>query len=183
MLSKVVYWVFIFFSVPCFPIFRIDRTLVTYHVFIWQVFLQACCGDNCEVWKWFKAPNKQFYKLEISIMRKLCTVTWLIIHVHKFKGKKHHWGLPLNHTKLRDQHFYKTINLNQGLHTVGKWFTHGNKRTLSPIILNQHWGRDKHFANDIFNGVFLNENVWITIRIFWNMYPRVLLTTSQHWFR
>ena len=37
-----------------------------------------------------------------------------------------------------------------------------------------------HFLNDIFKGIFLNENVWISIKISLNFVPRGLI---KHWFR
>ena len=39
----------------------------------------------------------------------------------------------------------------------------------------------RHFAGDIFKGIFLNENIWIPIKI--SLKSRVQLTISKHWFR
>ena len=33
---------------------------IEYRVYIWQV----CCGDNCQIWKWFKESNSYFCKIE-----------------------------------------------------------------------------------------------------------------------
>ena len=41
----------------------------------------------------------------------------------------------------------------------------------------------RHFADDIFKCIFLNENVWIPIKISLSLFLRVQLTISQHWFR
>ena len=41
----------------------------------------------------------------------------------------------------------------------------------------------RHFADDIFKCIFLNENVWIPIKIHWRLFVRVQLTIFQHWFR
>ena len=41
----------------------------------------------------------------------------------------------------------------------------------------------RHFADDIFKCIFLNENVWIPIRITLKFVPRVKLTQFQYWFR
>ena len=41
----------------------------------------------------------------------------------------------------------------------------------------------RHSADDIFKCIFLNENVWIPIKIHWNLFLRVELTIFQHWFR
>ena len=49
--------------------------------------------------------------------------------------------------------------------------------TLRP---GQNW---RHYADDIFNCIFLNENVWIPIKISLKFVPKVQLTIFQHWFR
>ena len=41
----------------------------------------------------------------------------------------------------------------------------------------------RHFPDDIFKCIFLNENVLISIKISLKFVPRVKLTISQHWFR
>ena len=49
--------------------------------------------------------------------------------------------------------------------------------TLRP---KQH---DRNFPDDIFKCIFLNDNVWISLRFHWSLFPRVQLTIFQHWFR
>ena len=41
----------------------------------------------------------------------------------------------------------------------------------------------RHFPDDIFNCIFFNKKVWISIKIHWSLLPRVKLTIFQHWFR
>ena len=41
----------------------------------------------------------------------------------------------------------------------------------------------RHFADDIFKCIFLNENVWISFKISMKFVPKVELTIFQHWFR
>ena len=41
---------------------------------------------------------------------------------------------------------------------------------------------DRHFANDMFKRMFLNENIWISNRISFQYVPGVWLTICQHWF-
>ena len=41
----------------------------------------------------------------------------------------------------------------------------------------------RYFTDDIFKYIFLNENVWISIKISLKFVPRVQLPISQHWFR
>ena len=41
----------------------------------------------------------------------------------------------------------------------------------------------RHFPDDIFKRIFLNEKVWTPIKFHWNLFLRVQLTISQHWFR
>ena len=41
----------------------------------------------------------------------------------------------------------------------------------------------RHFADDIFKYIFLNENFWIPVKFHWNLFLRVQLTSFQHWFR
>ena len=40
-----------------------------------------------------------------------------------------------------------------------------------------------HFPNDTSQCIFLNENVWISIRFNWSLFLRVQSTIFQHWFR
>ena len=39
-----------------------------------------------------------------------------------------------------------------------------------------------HFPDDIFKCIFLNENVWILIKISLKLFPMVVLSKLQHWF-
>ena len=41
----------------------------------------------------------------------------------------------------------------------------------------------RHFADDIFICIFVDENVWILVKISLNLFPRVQLTIFQPWFR
>ena len=41
----------------------------------------------------------------------------------------------------------------------------------------------RHFPDDIFKYIFLNENVWIWLRSHWSFFLRLQLTIHQHWFR
>ena len=50
-----------------FPIFLTlsKHTLpIEYHIYIWQVAPQLGCGDNCQIWMWFKESNRLFCKIE-----------------------------------------------------------------------------------------------------------------------
>ena len=40
-----------------------------------------------------------------------------------------------------------------------------------------------HFSGDIFKCIFLNENIWISIKISLSLFLRIQLTIFQHWFR
>ena len=40
-----------------------------------------------------------------------------------------------------------------------------------------------HFADTIFNCIFMNEKCCISIWIYWSLFLRAQLTVSQHWFR
>ena len=53
--------------------------------------------------------------------------------------------------------------------------------TLNTLI---HWGQKIYpfFSDDIFKYIFLNENVWISIKI-WCSFRVIQLTSFQHWFR
>ena len=46
---------------------------------------------------------------------------------------------------------------------------------LYGTLVLTHWGRDngRHFADDIFKCIFLNENVWIPIKISLKFVPKV----------
>ena len=46
-----------------FPIFSVlsNHTLtIEYHVYIWQVSPQLCCGDTCQIRMWFEESNMYF---------------------------------------------------------------------------------------------------------------------------
>ena len=40
-----------------------------------------------------------------------------------------------------------------------------------------------HFTDDIFRLIFVNDKFCILIKVHWNLFLRVQLTISQHWFR
>ena len=55
-----------------FPLFRYSRNFSTFwrhasaienNTFIWQVFPQFCCGYTCQIWMWFKASDRYFWKI------------------------------------------------------------------------------------------------------------------------
>ena len=41
----------------------------------------------------------------------------------------------------------------------------------------------RHFADDIFICIFVNDKFWVFIKNNWSLFPRVQLTITQHWFR
>ena len=41
----------------------------------------------------------------------------------------------------------------------------------------------RHFADDIFKGIFLNENVWIPTKMPLKIVPKGPINNLQHWFR
>ena len=43
---------------------------VEYHVHIWQVSPQHSCGDTCQIWKWFKEPNRYSHKFKIFALQR-----------------------------------------------------------------------------------------------------------------
>ena len=49
-----------------FPIFQHPKYIlaIEYHVHIWQVSLQFCCGDICQIWMWYKESNRYFNRIE-----------------------------------------------------------------------------------------------------------------------
>ena len=55
-----------------------------------------------------------------------------------------------------------------------------DKESFNSLRPRQNGSR---FADDIFKCIFLNENVRISIKIHWSLFPRVQLILSQHWFR
>ena len=46
---------------------------IAYHVHIWQLSPQLSCGDNCQIWMWFKESNifSYFIISKLSITEKL----------------------------------------------------------------------------------------------------------------
>ena len=55
------------------------------------------------------------------------------------------------------------------------------RKILAPLYIShddliKYWGRDRdrhNFADDIFKGIFLNENVWISLKISMKFVPKV----------
>ena len=41
----------------------------------------------------------------------------------------------------------------------------------------------RHFADDIFKYIFLNENAWISLKISLKFVPKGPINNIQHWFR
>ena len=56
-----------------------------------------------------------------------------------------------------------------------------SKRTCINSLRPRQNGR--HFVEDIYGSSFLNENIWISLKLHWSLFLRVQLTISQHWFR
>ena len=42
-----------------------------YHVYIWQVSPQLSCGDNCQIWMWFKEHDRYICKIENFAYREI----------------------------------------------------------------------------------------------------------------
>ena len=64
------------------------------------------------------------------------------------------------------------------------WWPHSPSSILTSCLT--HLPLDKMggiLADDIFKRIFLNENVRISYQISLKLFPRILLTISQHWFR
>ena len=53
-------------------------------------------------------------------------------------------------------------------------------RYLNTLRLREN---GRHFANDIFKCIFLNENYQFRLRFHWSLFLRFELTKFQHWFR
>ena len=49
---------------PHFPLLSKQTLAIEYHVYIWQVSAQLSCGDNCQIWMWFRESNRYFCKIE-----------------------------------------------------------------------------------------------------------------------
>ena len=49
---------------PHFPLLSKQTLAIEYHVYIWQVSPQHSCGDNCQIWMWFRESNRYFCKIE-----------------------------------------------------------------------------------------------------------------------
>ena len=63
--------------------------------------------------------------------------------------------------------------------------SHHWNNCVSVIVINTLRPRQngRHFPDDIFKWILLNENVWISIRLHWSLILGVQLAISQHWFR
>ena len=83
--------------------------------------------------------------------------------------------------------FVRGINLD----SLHKWPILWNFNIFSVISLNKLSNtlrprqNGRHFAEDIFKCIFLNENVWIVLnwRYHWSLFLRFKSTIFQHWFR
>ena len=49
---------------PHFPLLSKQKLAIEYHVCIWQVSPQLCCGDTCQIWMWFRESNRYFCEIE-----------------------------------------------------------------------------------------------------------------------
>ena len=62
---------------------------------------------------------------------------------------------------------------------IGLWLTESLPGLINTLGL---WQNGRHFPDDIFKYIFLNENIWIS-RFHWSLFPRVQLTILQHFLR
>ena len=44
---------------------------IEYHIHIWQMSPQLSCINTCQMWRWFKEPNKYFWKIKIFLTEKI----------------------------------------------------------------------------------------------------------------
>ena len=40
------------------------RSVIEYHIYIWQVSLQLSCSGTCQIQTWFKESKRIFYQIE-----------------------------------------------------------------------------------------------------------------------
>ena len=68
-----------------------------------------------------------------------------------------------------------------------KWVCHIEDSApwrINPCLSTQRPRQnDRHFADDIFKSIFLNETIRIAMKFQWSLFPRVQWTIFQHWFR
>ena len=53
----------------------------------------------------------------------------------------------------------------------------------APVLNSPPGENGRHFADDIFWCIFLNEIFCILLKIHWSLFPRVQFTITRHWFR
>ena len=78
--------------------------------------------------------------------------------------------------------------LNLSLEAFFQWH-HAKISAILPLLTNRRLNTlrpqqdGRRFRDDVFNCIFLNEIVWISIKISVTLFPRVQLTIFQHLFR
>ena len=85
---------------------------------------------------------------------------------------------------IRFRYWY-TRNISQCLtlsHTLGQISSH-YKAILPCINSSPPWQNGRHFAEDIFKLISINENFCISIELHCILFLGVKLTICQHWFR
>ena len=122
---------------PNFSALSKQTSDIEYHVCIWQVSPQLSCGDTCQIWKWFKESNRYFCQIENFDF-----------------GEFNERSFSNPHPRSQWVSIC-TVSCRAAWNMIDSCFVN----TLRP----RQNGR--HFADDTFKRIFLNENVWISIKI------------------
>ena len=105
-------------------------------------------------------------------------------------GVWNHWrlGCLLNRCSGRDQRKHQSstsLAFVRGIHRSAENSPHKGPVTRKMLPFNTLRPRpnDRHFADDIFKRIFLNENYEFRLRFHWYSFLGLKLTIFQHWFR
>ena len=157
------------------------------------MFLVSSCSCLCTI-QWSRVLSREWRCSWSSADRRCSNYIWVIDNVIAYKGASYIRDLTLN--KIMDSGNGFILFLQQAINLID------DKDQLLPYIAKPKWTNSliperhgsnintlkprqngRYEANNIFTCIFLNENIWISIKISLKFLPRVQLSKCQHWFR
>ena len=138
------------------------------------------CGNK------HRAKNLLYLQVECSI-----EFQWLYVYIN-IHTYKHTYTCVYNH-RHKHIHMYTynaLVCVRMCLPNIYTYMHHTHTitsrraYTRSLFLINPPPRENRrHFADDIFKCIFLNENFEFSLKFHWSLFSRVQLTISKHWFR
>ena len=83
----------------------------------------------------------------------------------------------------RALHINRSSCIRPGFPATSLTTTTTTTKTTTTTTTTTPWQNGRHFTDDIFRCIFVNEKFSILLKFHWSLFLRVRLTITQHWYR